>query len=148
MKNSNKKERIWYPHGPNTLVNGAYTNNPHGLIRYDVSGQDDKYISLVLSQHQKTQDMSYTLSCFCTEPFTLSQPQKMLPYCKDIGGKWTEANAGGQVGKQKFFKNPMYILSLESDATMQLRCSTMKSFAGMYLFICCLAGQKVVFDCT
>lgn len=128
VRNSEKKKRIWYPHGPNAIVNGAYTNNPHGLIRYDVSRQDDKYISLVLSQHQKTHDMNYTLSCFCTEPFSLSQPEKELPYVKDIGGKWTQKNAAGQVGKESYFENPMYFVVLQSDTIIQLRCSTKKTF--------------------
>lgn len=131
LRNTEKKERIWYPHGPNSLINGAYTNNPHVLIRYDVTRPDDKYISLVLSQHQKSQDMGYTLSCYCTEPLSLGQPQKDLPYIKDLSGSWTPQAAGGPVGKEGFFRNPMYVLELTEEATLQLRCSTVKSFAGM-----------------
>jgi calpain-7 len=132
LRNTKKKERIWYPHGPNSLTNGAYTNNPHGLVRYDISGPADKYISLVLSQYQKSRDMGYTLSCYCTEPFSLGQPQKELPNLKDFSGSWTPATAGGPVGKDKFFMNPMYLLCLKEEATIQLRCSTVKTFAGTY----------------
>lgn len=132
MRNTERKERIWYPHGKNSLVNGAYTNNPHILVRYDVTGPSDKYISLVLSQHQKSQDMGYTLSCYCTESFSLGQPQKELPYMKEISGAWTTKTAGGAVGKDIFFLNPMYILHLEEETTIQLRCSTNKAFAGKW----------------
>ena len=130
LRNTAKKERMWYPHGQNSLVNGAYSNNPHVLVRYDVTKPDDKYISLVLSQHQKTQDLGYTLSCYCTEPFTLSQPQRDLPHIISLSGSWTLETAGGPMGREEFFRNPMYYLSLSDETTVQLRCSAEKSFAG------------------
>jgi calpain-7 len=130
MRNTEKKDRIWYPHGRNSLVNGAYSNNPSILSRYDVSGPEDKFISLVLSQHEKSQDMGYTLSCFCTEPFTLGKPLKDLSNVREISGSWTATSAGGPVGKDGFFTNPMYVVFLSKDATIQIRCSAAKSFAG------------------
>lgn len=133
LRNTEKKERMWYPHGRNSLVNGAYSNNPHVLVRYDVTKPDDKYISLVLSQHQKSQDLGYTLSCFCTEPFTLTQPQKELPYMSSVSGAWTPDTAGGPMGREDFFRNPMYKMVLPDDTTMQLRCSAEKSVAGKSL---------------
>jgi hypothetical protein len=133
MRNSKEKERVWYPHGPDTLIHGAYTNNPHVLVRYDVSSPKDQFISLVLSQHNKSQDMSYTLSCYCTESFSLGRPGKELRYVKDITGQWTATNASGPVGKANFFFNPMYVVTLPKEATLHLRCSTMKSFAGKFL---------------
>ncbi|CAJ1966829.1 unnamed protein product [Cylindrotheca closterium] len=129
MKNSKKKERVWYPQRSTTLVHGAYTNNPHGLIRYDVSGPEDEYIALVLSQHNKTKDLSYTLSCFCTESFSLDHMESELPNMRIVNAKWTAENAKGPVGKEAFFFNPMYVMTLSQDSTLQLRCSTMKGFA-------------------
>ena len=130
LRNTEKKERIWYPHDVNSLIDGAYTNNPHVLVRYDVSGPADKFISLVLSQYQKSQDLSYTLSCYCTEPFSLGRPHKDLPFLRELSGSWTPSSAGGPVGKDGFFFNPMYVLNLTEEATMQLRCSTVKTYAG------------------
>jgi hypothetical protein len=130
LKSSSKKERAWYPHGKNSLINGAYTNNPHCLIRYDVTGPDDEYISLVLSQYMKSHDLGYTLSCFCTQPFTLGKPRKELSFTKDVTSSWTPASAGGPVGKNDFFRNPMYAITIPDDATVELRCSTVKTFAG------------------
>lgn len=130
LRNTSKKERKWYPHGKDSLVNGAYSNNPHVLVRYDVTKAEDKYISLVLSQHQKSHDLGYTLSCFCTEPFTLTQPQKELPFILSLSGSWTPETAGGPMGREDFFRNPMFKVSLSEDATMQLRCSAEKSVAG------------------
>lgn len=130
MKNSRKKERVWYPQRSTTLVHGAYTNNPHGLIRYDVRGSEDEYIALVLSQHNKTKDLAYTLSCFCTESFSLDHTESELPNMRVVNGHWTAENASGPVGKKAFFFNPMYVMTLSQETTLQLRCSTMKGFAG------------------
>lgn len=131
LRNNAKKERMWYPHGRNSLVNGAYTNNPHVLVRYDIGGPQDKFISLVLSQHQKSQDLGYTLSCYCTEHFTLSPPQNDLPYSTQVSGSWTPETAAGPIGKEQYFQNPTYEIQLSSEEFLQLRCSTVKSFAGM-----------------
>ena len=130
MRNTEKRNRIWYPHGPHLLVNGAYSNNPSILCRYDVSGPEDEFISLVLSQHQKSNDMGYTLSCYCTEPFKLGNPSKQLPLLRELSGAWESTSAGGPVGKDGFFSNPMYVVYLNKSTTMQLRCSAAKSFAG------------------
>eukprot|EP00934_Nitzschia_sp_Nitz4_P003821 Nitzschia sp. Nitz4//scaffold33_size148984//108967//111638//NITZ4_002941-RA/size148984-augustus-gene-0.258-mRNA-1//1//CDS//3329548466//3811//frame0 len=136
LRNNEKKEKIWYPHGRNSLVNGAYTNNPHVLVRYEISGPKDKYISLVLSQHQKSQDLGYTLSCFCTERFSLGAPQKDLSYEIVLQGSWTEENAAGPIGKKLYFQNPMYMVQLSDNETIQLRCSTVKSLAVNIILIC------------
>ena len=135
LRNNEKKERMWYPHGRHTLVNGAYSNNPHVLVRYDVTKTDDKYISLVLSQHQKRNDLGYTLSCYCTEPFHLTQPQADLPLLLPITGDWTSSTAGGPVGTPGFFNNPMYKITVPDVCTMQIRCSTEKSIAANVMML-------------
>jgi len=129
LRNSCKLERVWYPQGKATIVNGCYTNNPHVLLRYDISGPEDQYISLVLSQHEKTKDLAYTLSCYCTEPFTLTKPPKMLPSSLDLRTKWTTHSAGGAVGSRGFFANPMFAITLSEETKIQMRCTTVKAFA-------------------
>jgi calpain-7 len=59
---SSSKQRVWYPGGGKCVLTGAYTNNQHVLIRYDAEGLQDKYLSLVLSQHKKSNDLCYTIS--------------------------------------------------------------------------------------
>jgi hypothetical protein len=81
----------------------------------------------VLSQHQKSHNLGYTLSCYCTESFKLGKPQKDLPCFFDNTGQWTAQNAGGPVGTRHFFDNPMYVLSLKETTEIQLRGSTSKS---------------------
>lgn len=129
LRNSEKKEIMWYPHSQFSLANGAYSNNPHVLVRYDVTGPADKYISLVLSQHKKCHDLGYTLSCYCTEPFHLTQPQAHLPVLTTVSGEWTSLTAGGPVGTADFFNNPMYRVTVPDEGLMQLSCSTERSLA-------------------
>mmetsp|Transcript_5329 Transcript_5329/g.14406 ORF Transcript_5329/g.14406 Transcript_5329/m.14406 type:complete len:223 (-) Transcript_5329:854-1522(-) len=133
VRNSSKRERIWLGQDERTLVHGAYTNNSHVLACYDASGPEDAFISIVLSQYQKTNDMGYTLSVMCTEPFTLVQPQKDLPPIHDISSQWTAQSAGGPTGQDAFFNNPMYLIDIkdEKDRTaFQARCTVTKVLPG------------------
>mmetsp|Transcript_457 Transcript_457/g.1167 ORF Transcript_457/g.1167 Transcript_457/m.1167 type:complete len:935 (-) Transcript_457:685-3489(-) len=129
LRNSAKFERLWYPNSKSTISNGCYTNNPHVLLRHDVKGPEDQFISLVLSQHQKKKDLAYTLSCYCTEPFTLSRPPKMLPCKLNFASEWTAQSAGGAFGSTNFFLNPMFEISLTRKTTMQIRCTAPSRFA-------------------
>jgi calpain-7 len=125
-----KTSRIWYPGGKSLLVNGAYTNNPHVLVRYDLTSPEDKYISLVLSQYHKSNDLSYTLSVFSTEAFQLARPPKDPPLLHQISDEWTESTAGGPLGQSTFQLNPMWAVGVpEEGAHLQIRCSADKTFA-------------------
>jgi calpain-7 len=141
---SDLKKRIWYPHTSQTVVNGAYTNNPHVLVRYDVNSNDDRYLSLVLSQHNKTKDLAYTLSCFCTEPFILGRPSRLLKFSKEINGRWAKGRIGGPVGAKSFFDNPIFAVTVhDKSAVMQLRCSTVKTIAVNVMMIPVSAGTPL-----
>ena len=61
-RTTSSRRRVWYPGGSNCVLTGAYTNNQHILIRYDVEGPSDKHLSIVLSQYKKSTDLCYTLS--------------------------------------------------------------------------------------
>lgn len=145
LRNSSKKERLFYPHGKRSLVNGAYSNNPHVLVRYDATGPSDEFISLVLSQYKKSHDMGYTLSCFCTEPFSLGPPQKELAHVQELTSEWTSLSSGGPVGRDDFFRNPMWFVNIPSDSILQLRCSTAKTFAGKTKSLCTCGGFHAMF---
>lgn len=127
-QNNEKRGVVWYPGGKSCILTGAYTNNPHVLMRYDVSGPADKYLSLVLSQYKKSNDLAYTLSCYCTEPFALSQPAKGLPLSTELSGEWTELSAGGPPGTRTFQNNPMYAFRVPDEGvSLQMSCSAGKS---------------------
>jgi hypothetical protein len=130
------RERIWYPGGPSSVLTGAYTNNPHVLVRYDVNGPADARLALVLSQYKKSHDLAYTLSCFCTEPFTLGQPRKDLHFNLEFDSSWTALSAGGPIGIATFNRNPMWAIQVpESGAVVQIRCSAVKTFAVNVLLV-------------
>lgn len=129
-RNDKNKERIWYSRSKRNVLTGAYTNNPHCLVRYDVTDPADKYLSIVLSQFEKSHDLGYTLSCFCTERFTLGRPAKELPFSRSLNSSWTLTNAGGPIGKKSFYMNPMYaVLIPEGGCTIQIQCLVPKTMA-------------------
>jgi Calpain large subunit, domain III len=131
-RHSAKKERIWYPgRSGNCVLNGCYTNNPHVLVRYDIQDDNDKHLSLILSQYKKSNDLNYTLSCYCTEDFALSQPEKDLEYHYDLSSTWSTYTAGGPIGQDKYHTNPQYSVLVppqnknqRSLTTIQLNVST------------------------
>ncbi|CAB9509649.1 Calpain-7 [Seminavis robusta] len=129
-RNDKAKERIFYPRTKRNVLTGAYTNNPHCLVRYDVTDPADEYLSIVLSQYEKSHDLSYTLSCFCTEPFTLGQPAKELPFSRSLTSSWTPSSAGGPIGKKGFYSNPMFAIEVpDGGATFQIQCLAPKTLA-------------------
>lgn len=111
-RNDQRKEKVYYPGGSSCVLTGAYTNNSHVLVRYDAKGLQDKYLSLVLSQYKKSNDLSYSLSCYCTAPFQLGKPTKDPEHCVEFSSKWTSQSAGGPPGSPAFGTNPMWSVSV------------------------------------
>lgn len=128
-RNNSKKQRIWYPGGKTCVLTGAYTNNPHVLVRYDVR-PEDKFLSLVLSQYQKSNDLGYTISCFCTKSFKIGYPAKEHRHMINIPSEWTDSSAGGPPGQKHFGSNPMFSVTIPNGGSyIRLMCRTMKTFA-------------------
>lgn len=125
-RNNSKKRKLWYPgKGGGCILTGAYTNNPHVLVRYDVMGPQDAFLTLVLSQYKKSNDLAYTLSCFSTEPFTLGKPAKDLEHSIKLASGWTAEQSGGPLGTKSSMDNPMFAVAVPKDgAMMQLQVST------------------------
>ena len=136
------KQRVWYPDA-NLVLSGAYTNNQHVLVRYDADGNDDRYLSIILSQYKKSNDLGYTLSCFCTEKFELLNSEK-LAICCPLAGSWKLRDsssdqerlsldigtAGGPPGKGSFGSNPQWSVRIPSDGIqIQLKCMVPKDIA-------------------
>jgi calpain-7 len=126
-RTSSHKERIWYPgKSGKCVLAGAYTNNPQVLVRYDVTDQSDKYLVLVLSQYQRSDDLGYTLSCYCTENFSFGQPQKSLPHSQEVSGALNAA--GGPIASATFIHNAAVALSIpDSGSTLEFRVSVTKT---------------------
>lgn len=129
-RNKSNKHRIWYP-CDDRIVTGAYTNNQHILVRYDVESNSDKYLSLVLSQYDKHHDLGLTLSCFGTGDFNLRTPVKLPPNKIQVSGDWKPGNSGGPPHSKRFGCNPMWSFEVSSSdgAFIHMRCSAVKDLA-------------------
>jgi len=131
-RNDAKKRRVWYPgRSGKCILQGAYTNNPHVLVRFDVSGPEDAFLSLVLSQYNKTNDLGYTLSCYSTDPFHLGEAAaKDLEFVYERTSAWTEEKSGGPLGTQTCERNPSFAIEVPGrGATLQVRVTTPKTSA-------------------
>jgi calpain-7 len=127
---------MWYPgRNGNCVLTGCYTNNPHVLVRYDVQDESDKYLSLVLSQYKKSNDLNYTLSCYCTEAFVFGKPENDLPYHVEHSSTWSTYTAGGPMGQDKFITNPQYSVVVPVASTLQLKLSTSTTVAANVMLV-------------
>lgn len=117
------------------MLTGCYTNNPHVLVRYDVNDSSDKNLSLILSQYQKSNDLNFTLSCFCTEDFALGKPEKDLTNSIELDGAWSTRSAGGPIGSRSFFNNPQYAIQVSSPTTLQIRLGTTTTNAANIMLV-------------
>jgi hypothetical protein len=137
----NSMQRVYYAGGNGCILTGAYTNNQHNLIRYDAKGPEDRLLSIVLSQYKKSNDLGFTLSCFCTEDFHLGQPTEEMPIYRTLYGKWElrgDSNknsleigsAGGSPGNGSFGSNPQWNITVLKEGTkLQFKCSAGKKLA-------------------
>ena len=141
-RNDRRKEKIRYPGGSSCTYTGAYTNSSHVLVRYDATGFEDKFLSLVLSQYQKSNDLSYTLSCYCTAPFEVGKPTKDPEHITEIHSQWTSQSAGGPPSSPAFGTNPMWaihippgIISSQDGSFLQMSCTTKKTVAANLMLV-------------
>lgn len=128
-RTSSRKERVWYPgKSGKCVLTGAYTNKPQVLVRYDVTDPADKYLVLVLSQYDRSDDLGYTLSCYCTENFSFGRQMDDHVHRREISAALNQA--GGPIGTPAFKHNPMFGLSVtESNTTLQFLLSVNKTIA-------------------
>ncbi len=132
---------MYYPDGDSCILQGGYTNNQHNLIRYDINGSEDRLLSIVLRQYNKSVDLGFTLSCYCTEDFHLGQPAKEMVVHRTLLGKWElrcDSNkyklkigsAGGPLNSGSFGSNPQWKINVfEENTKLQLKCKAKKNLA-------------------
>ena len=131
---THKEQKVWYPgRSGNCVLTGAYTNNPQLLVRYDISSAEDKYLVLVLSQYKRSDDLAYTLSCYCTENFSFGKAQTDLVYCKDVRGDL--CSAGGPVGSNEYSENAMVALSVPGQGGLVQFCLTVPKMVAVNVLL-------------
>ena len=137
----NSLQRVYYPDGDSCILTGGYTNSQHNLIRYDISGSEDRLLSIVLRQYNKSIDLGFTLSCYCTEEFHLGQPAEEMPVHKTLRGKWelrgdsmkhslAIGTAGGPPNSGSWGSNPQWKVNVLGENTkLQFKCKAGKNLA-------------------
>lgn len=112
-------------------------------VRYDALNPENKVLSIVLSQDKKSNDVGYTLSCYCTKgEFKLGRPKLGLAVCRSIEGSWklrdsrtdsrslTIGNAGGPPGRGSFGSNPQWSIRVPvGGSRIQVECRVAKDLA-------------------
>ena len=93
------------------------------MIRYDVKDQNDKHLALVLSQYKKSNDLNYTLSCYCTEDVALNSPEPNLEHQTEISSTWSTYTAGGPIGCDTYNTNPQYSVLIPYDRSNSQKSS-------------------------
>ena len=128
-------------------------------VRYDALNPENKVLSIVLSQDKKSNDVGYTLSCYCTKgEFKLGRPKLGLTICQSIEGSWklrdsrtdsrslTIGNAGGPPGRGSFGSNPQWSIRVPvGGSRIQVECRVAKDLAvnaiiARYGTGCCRGG--------
>lgn len=111
------------------FIKGVYSNDPHTLVRIDIDNdeighdedddrtnntssneQKDESFALVLSQINKSFDISYTLNVFSTSPFRIYPSFPPPPFKVELQGSWTKESSGGTTVHPSFYRNPQYSL--------------------------------------
>jgi hypothetical protein len=100
-----------------------------------VNDPADKYLALVLSQYKKSNDLNYTVSCFCTESFHFGPAEKDLEHTVEISSAWTTYTAGGPIGQEDFAKNPQYAIYVPNPTSIQIRLSSSTTVAGNVILV-------------
>jgi len=115
-----KNRRVIYPH-IERLVQGIYSNNCHNLIRYDLTGEKDSNLVLVLSQFKKFEDVRFSISVFCGHEFAFSPTPQFFSNKFRLEGRFDDSNSGGAIGRSSpFFCNPQYALECKRDVKLQV----------------------------
>ena len=97
-------KRIFYPGKP--MVHGTYSNNPNYLVRFDVPNGvgSNKLYTIVISQYEKTRDMTFSLCTFSTVPFKMKQIPITLGSAtneRKIKGEWKGGANRDELDKTK-----------------------------------------------
>jgi calpain-7 len=98
-------------------LRGAYMNNPHVLVRFDLDPGSHVF-TLVVSQYERWRDVYYTLEALSTAPTQLTSVPERFPNRVQAMAEWTRDSAGGHSGRRGFFDNPQLSVELQADSDL------------------------------
>ncbi|CAC5410761.1 CAPN7 [Mytilus coruscus] len=115
----NNGQKVYYPYSPAPYKDGVRINSPHYLCKMVEPKGISKY-TLVISQYEKNNTISYTLRVYSSCEFSLSRITD--PYKKEhekrVSGNWSGPSAGGCGNyRESHSKNPIYQLRVDGNGT-------------------------------
>lgn len=128
-------DTVYYPDNP--LVQGTKINSPHYLARFNHPGDKKKY-SIVISQHEKSTNLYFTLKVYASADFKIFEMPN--PYHgrkeKSFEGEWTSRTAGGSTNNPEMHDlNPKWAIKIGSGtelantkAKLRIQLSAPKQF--------------------
>lgn len=115
----NNGQKVYYPYSPAPYKDGIRINSPHYLCKMVEPKGISKY-TLVISQYEKNNTISYTLRIYSSCEFSLSKitdPYKK-EYEKRVSGQWKGSSAGGCGNyRESHSNNPIYQLRVDGSGT-------------------------------
>ena len=126
--NNDQKGLIYYPE--NAVLSGTYINNIHFLSRMNVDPGTHRY-QIVVSQYEKTEDLSYTVNVYSTSDISLRSIRSPYPKLVTISGEWDEKNAGGSLNHPlTFLRNPMFEMYIHEPCSLIVKLKCPKQYSG------------------
>ena len=145
MKNIDR--RVFYR--KNALHTGVYIDSPHYLMKMDVNTGDNnikkskkyqRHYTVVISQYEKKNDVSYTIIAYSTLPcrFKPILDKKFWKYSKVLVGQWTKKYCGGSVTKDSYLDNPQFLIQLSWKANIRILLEAPIEFSVNILVFKCI----------
>ncbi|EDV27259.1 uncharacterized protein TRIADDRAFT_37459 [Trichoplax adhaerens] len=110
--------RVYYTDNP--FSQGTKINSPHYLAKLDLPTGYSSY-TLVISQHEKTNTIYYTLKVYSSTEFRIGEIGNPYICQKRIVGEWTTQTAGGCSNHPTFKLNPRFKISFPTHVNKKNR---------------------------
>uniref|UniRef100_UPI00358EC8A2 calpain-7 isoform X1 n=1 Tax=Myxine glutinosa TaxID=7769 RepID=UPI00358EC8A2 len=106
-------KKIYYPNDPPPHIDGIRINSPHYLTKLNLKEPGTHLYTLVVSQYEKHDTISYTLRVYGSRKFTLSKIPHPYPNYQRVKAEWKGKSAGGCTNYHATYSfNPIYQLRL------------------------------------
>ena len=110
-------------------MDGIRINSPFYLTKLKVPKGSEKY-TLVVSEYEKTHDITFTIEVFANVNFNL-RPVEKLPHQHKTKGEWTSESAGGcQNNRNTFEKNPLQLIEITTTTFLVAELKAPKEYSG------------------
>ena len=123
-------EKVFYP-SEKKVLDGIRINSPFYLAKLNVpKSVDPKKYTLVVSEYEKTHDITFTLTVHSNLQFKLAPLDADLTFKKHIKGEWTSKTAGGCLNyKETYCNNPIHTIQVVNNSKMVFEIRAPKQYS-------------------